>query len=289
MIPKMADESSEAAAAEEPRSSTNSSLTGLFDRITAELQMFYEANPQIKESHGIQHVLAVHQHAVRALACIEPSLPDHVAAEIEIAALLHDVDDHKYFEHGSGHRYANATKICRAANVPSDVIRIERILKMISWVGCSENGNTVPDEVASNETYHLLIPRWADRLEAVGAVGVVRCYMYNQEKGAPLFSAESPRPQCSDEVWKLATPNRFDAYLSSGGKSADMISHYYDKLLHIARPPPSTVRNRYLEDMAEEGSRSVHGFLLLLYPRRMTRPSLSPYQLPTVPSNPRVL
>ena len=33
-----------------------------------------------------------------------------------------------------------------------------------------------------------------------------------------------------------------------------MISHYYDKLLHIARPPPSIVCNPYLEKMAEQSS-----------------------------------
>ena len=260
----MADGSAAAAY----RTSTDSSQIGLIiDRIKSETEGFYQANPQIKESHGLSHALAVHAHAVRALACIEPPLSDHEAAEIEIAALLHDVDDYKYFprvvERAStrindlAESHPNAIKICQAANIPTGVISIERTLKMISWVGCSENGNSVPDEVASSDSYHLLIPRWADRLEAVGAIGVVRCYKYNQEKGAPLFSADSPRPQCADEVWNLATPGRFDAYLSSGGKSTDMISHYYDKLLHIARPPPSIVRNRYLEDMAEEGAREL--------------------------------
>ena len=36
-----------------------------------------------------------------------------------------------------------------------------------------------------------------------------------------------------------------------------MISHYYDKLLHVARPPPEIVRNSYLERMAEDGSKEL--------------------------------
>ena len=36
-----------------------------------------------------------------------------------------------------------------------------------------------------------------------------------------------------------------------------MISHYYDKLLHVARPPPEIVRNKYLEDMAKDSSKEL--------------------------------
>ena len=230
-------------------------------RLKKELELFYEANPHIKASHGISHVLAVHWHAERALACLAPPLPDSQRAEIEIAALLHDVDDRKYFSvdvklEDLESRYANATKICHDADLP-DSICLRRILQMISWVSCSENGNGIPSEVSDSDAYHLLIPRWADRLEAVGAIGVVRCYRYNQEKGAPLCSSESPRATTSEDVFRLAKPERFNAYLHSGGSSTDMISHYYDKLLHIARPPPESVRNSYLERMAEDGSKEL--------------------------------
>jgi uncharacterized protein len=36
-----------------------------------------------------------------------------------------------------------------------------------------------------------------------------------------------------------------------------MISHYYDKLLHIARPPRNIVRNPYLEEMAQKSSTAL--------------------------------
>ena len=171
------------------------------------------------------------------------------------------MDDHKYFPLADKAedveiRYANAAKICRDADLPSNV-SLRRILQMISWVSCSENGNNVPLEVSQSGAYHLLIPRWADRLEAVGAIGVVRCYRYNQEKGAPLRSPSSPRAATAEDVFRLAQPERFDAYLHSGGRSDDMISHYYDKLLHVARPPPEIVRNSYLERMAEDGSKEL--------------------------------
>ena len=230
-------------------------------RLNNGLKRFYEANPQIKSSHGLVHVLAVHRHAEQALACLGPPLPDSQRAEIEIAALLHDVDDRKYFPvdreaEDLESRYTNACTICHDADLPGSIC-VRRILQMISWVSCSENGNSIPAEVSDSGAYHLLIPRWADRLEAVGAVGVVRCYRYNQESGAPLCSTTSPRATTTEDVFRLAKPERFDAYLHSGGSSDDMISHYYDKLLHIARPPPEIVRNSYLESMAEEGSKEL--------------------------------
>ena len=124
------------------------------------------------------------------------------------------MDDHKYFPLADKAedveiRYANAAKICRDADLPSNV-SLRRILQMISWVSCSENGNNVPLEVSQSGAYHLLIPRWADRLEAVGAIVVVRCYRYNQEKGARHFAVHRhlapPRPRMC-----FVLPNRNDS------------------------------------------------------------------------------
>jgi uncharacterized protein len=228
-------------------------------RVKQKLIQFYDANPQIKASHGLSHVLAVHRHAVQA--CMATPLSDGQRAEVEIASLLHDADDRKYFpiEHEDDdleNRYVNAAKICHDANLPATIC-LRRTLQMISWVSCSQNGNSVPLEVSDSDAFYLLIPRWADRLEAVGAIGVVRCYRYNEEKGASLCSPTSPRAKTAEEVFRLAKPERFNAYLHSGGISDDMISHYYDKLLHIARPPPEIVRNSYLEGRAEDGSKEL--------------------------------
>ena len=224
------------------------------ERMVREVEGFYARNPQIKESHGIRHVMAVHAHATKAVACAEPPLAAETGAEIEMAALLHDVDDHKYFPDG-GSELRNARDLCRRAGVPP--ASVDRILAMIRWVGCSENGNRVPPEVEASGAYHLLIPRWSDRLEAVGAIGVVRCYRYNEEHGRALCSDSTPRARTAEEVFALATPERFERYTSGEGHSDDMISHYFDKLLHVARPPPEIVRNRYLESMAEESSREL--------------------------------
>ena len=212
---------------------------------------FYVKNPQIKVSHGIQHVLSVHHHAVQAIAAHTPPLTDEESMQVESAALLHDVDDTKYFP-GHHEEKSNALSILKEAQVPADATA--SILQMIDWVSASKNGNSVPPTVESSGDYFRLIPRWSDRLEAVGVRGVVRCYQYTLEKGQALCSETTPRATSEEELWKLADPDRFVGYQRSGGNSRDMISHYYDKLLHVARPPSSMVRNSYLEGKASESA-----------------------------------
>ncbi len=221
---------------------------------------FYRLHTEIKVSHGWEHIQSVFEHTKKALLSLKCALPSKTQMEIKLAALLHDMDDRKYFPNTSDGEYPNAEKILREVGITSTVNAksYEQILKMISWVSCSVNGNNVPAEVEARDAYHLLIPRWADRLCAVGDKGVVRCYQYNQEVGRPLSSEASPRPLSEEELWsKHALPSRLDDYIRRGGTSSDMISHYYDKLLHIAKPPKEIVRNPYLELQAKSTSKAL--------------------------------
>jgi uncharacterized protein len=216
-------------------------------------QFYQEHSDRIKESHGLTHVLAVFHHTEQAIDCHDPLIQPEVAMQIKVAALLHDVDDHKYFPNHDN--YENARALIDKANLPTT--SVDLVLQMIQLVSCSANGNHVPKSIVESGDYHLLIPRWSDRLEAVGRIGVVRCYQFNQEHGCPLSSPQSPLAQTSEQVWDMATPDRFQAYQERGGTSEDMISHYYDKLLHVARPPKDIVRNAYLENQAEESAKEL--------------------------------
>ena len=122
---------------------------------------------------------------------------------------------------------------------------------MMSLVSCSANGN-VPARRAPRA--ELLWPRWADRLEATGAIGGVRCHQYNAKAGSPIACEDTPRPADEAAALALATPERFAAYQANGGSGASMVDHYYDKLLQVARPPAELVRNRYLEEAARSRS-----------------------------------
>jgi uncharacterized protein len=210
----------------------------------------------IPESHGVGHALKVLAHAEAALAASATPLPPARQLAIKLAALLHDADDKKYFPAKSVPAYPNARRILSRVLGPtadsgaSDGVAAEA-LKMIGWVSCSVNGNSCPPEAVDEPD--LLWPRWADRLEAVGHRGVYRCWQVNTENGDALSVASTPRPASEEEVFALATPERFAQYQASGGGSASMMDHYYDKLLQVARPPTELVRNSYLEARAAEG------------------------------------
>jgi uncharacterized protein len=297
---------------------TTTSLQASRGLLLKAARSFYRKHSDlIKESHGIVHAEKVYHHACNAIESLSNStstttkrrnhrtLSQDETLEIEAAALLHDVDDDKYFpkskkggttidtkDNGKdGHEleqeherredyaslYPNAVELMKESRIPES--SHEKILFMIDAVSCSKNGNSVPERVDeqrdsgdntingngnanANANYHLLIPRWSDRIEAVGARGVWRCYQYNQEKKRPLdLPGVTPRPQSSEELWSQhVVPERFEAYMvTQDGKTEDpsMLGHYYDKLFHVACPPSDIVRNDYLEEKLGDSAKEL--------------------------------
>ena len=104
----------------------------------------------------------------------------------------------------------------------------EETLEMIGYVSTSDNGNTVPERALTSPEF--LWVRYADRLEAIGTIGAVRCYQYNTEKGADLCCETTPRCSTREEIWAHVTPDRLSKYMKT--KTSDsMMDHYFDKLL----------------------------------------------------------
>lgn len=176
-------------------------------------------------THGIQHAETVMHNAQKALEYDSAPNDDQKLA-ILLAALLHDADDHKYFPESKD--LDNARLVLDKLRVTQEIKTL--VLKMIRLVSCSTNGNSVE----SVEHEWMLYPRYADRLEALGEIGLLRCWMYTKHVDRPLFIKETPRPRSKEELYKIASKERFDNYVNSGGKgSTTFIEHFYDKLLHI--------------------------------------------------------
>ena len=128
---------------------------------------------------------------------------------------------------------------------------IDEAVNMISYVSASGNGNSVPERCIDQP--YLLWPRFSDRLEAIGTIGMVRCFQYNEECGNPLMCDTTPRPKSVEEVWAEVKLSRFDNYMLKK-VSNSMMDHYYDKLLHIAVFDKNVVQNSFL---IEEAARRV--------------------------------
>ena len=167
-----------------------------------------------------------------------------------LAALLHDADDGKFFPNNKN--YENLRKILEQTGKPSSFI--EKVVFMVSIVSASKNGDTIPEQVVGKDW--LLIPRYADRIEAIGIIGVERCHTYSNKSRTPLFLETSPRPKSEEEIWAFATKERYDSYK---GNSASMIDHYYDKLLRLSTFP---IRNKYFDAECAKRRQPLIDFLL---------------------------
>ena len=120
--------------------------------------------------HDKEHTLRVYKNAM--------SIAEGEDCDLQIvalAALLHDADDHKLF-HTENNQ--NARSFLIENDIPDD--EIEKICAVINAVSFSKNKGKVP------ETIEGKIVQDADRLDAMGAIGIARTFAYGGEHGRAL-------------------------------------------------------------------------------------------------------
>ena len=212
------------------------------EQILAATQKLY-GNYNISKDHDFTHVLAVYEHACKACDCDLPE--DKTRFIILAAAVLHDTDDPKIFNTVDNH---NARAILTDTNI--DPVTATAVIELINLVSCRHNKNS---EVSDK---WKLIPRDCDRIEALGEIGIIRCYQYSLKINNPMFTSSTPRVTSIEELNKVATPERFARY---NGKSASMIDHYYDKLLHI---DVAASGNKYVQAIIDKRKQMMVDFVL---------------------------
>lgn len=129
---------------------------------------------------------------------------------VQLAALLHDLDDWKFNDSG------DETPLRARAWLESCGVEIpvtDKVCEIIMHI--SYKGANVENKMESLEGF---IVQDADRLDAIGAIGIGRAFAYGGYKNRPMYDPES-KPQLH------AT---FEQYKNS--KSAT-INHFYEKLL----------------------------------------------------------
>ena len=205
---------------------------------------------KVSECHGINHAIQVMHNAQQALYYGDYNLTDEEKESVLLAALLHDADDRKFFP--NNHNYENLQTILNDKSKEF----IVNVVNMVNLVSSSKNGDSIPDYVKDKEWQ--LIPRYADRLEAIGVIGIERCYMYGKVKNpiSKLYLDTTERGFTESELWEIATIDRYNSYT---GDSISMIDHYYDKLLRSSKFP---IKNPYFEKECEKRRKPIIKFLL---------------------------
>lgn len=154
---------------------------------------------------------------------------------VELAALLHDIADWKFHDGDESVGPRVAGEWLRKLDVSPIVIEaVQAIIAGVSFKGESETPAVL--------TLEGQVVQDADRLDAIGAVGVARVFAYCGYKGIPIYEPDM-HPQAGMAV---ADYKKSD---SSG------VNHFYEKLLLLkdrmntaAGRELAEERHAYLED-----------------------------------------
>ncbi|KAF2203296.1 hypothetical protein GQ43DRAFT_411905 [Delitschia confertaspora ATCC 74209] len=133
-------------------------------------------------SHDYQHILRVVSNANTILQAELESNPDHTFdnTALFLAALLHDVGDHKYAKAGEDVD-SMVANVLRERGASEELARtVQRIVKHVGWTNETKDPNSVVTVL--KEHPELAIVQDADRLDAIGAVGVGRCFTFTGAK-----------------------------------------------------------------------------------------------------------
>ena len=130
---------------------------------------------------------------------------------VQLGALLHDIADSKFHNGDETVGPKVAREFLFNINVDSKAIEhVIHIIENISFKG----GN----EAQKFHSKELDVVQDADRLDAIGAVGIARCFNYGGFKNRPLYNPDiKPNLNMSKEAYKSSI--------------APTINHFYEKLL----------------------------------------------------------
>lgn len=156
---------------------------------------------------------------------------------VSLAALLHDIADAKFHNGDEKIGPRKANEFLRTLEVDSKtrthVVKIIRYMSFKNSLGTSRKQKF--------ESRELFVVRDADRLDAIGAIGIARAFSFGGFKGRKLYDPEiPPNPKLSKAEYKKA--------------EGPTLNHFYEKLLLL--------KDRMHTDAARRIATQRHAFML---------------------------
>ncbi len=167
---------------------------------------------------------------------------------VELGALLHDIADAKFHQGDETIGPRKARTFLSSLEVEEEVIaHVEKIIANISF-----KGGKHPQKFKSPE---LDVIQDADRLDAIGAIGVARTFNYGGYKGRAIYNPEiKPNLNMTKEEYK--------------NSKAPTLNHFYEKLLLLKDRMNTNTgrsmaehRHKYMEQFLDEFYKEWNGEL----------------------------
>ena len=160
---------------------------------------------------------------------------------VKLSALLHDIADSKFHEGDESVGPKIARDFLESENVDEEIItHVVHIIKNISY-----KGGNFEKKFSSLE---LDVVQDADRLDAIGAIGIARAFNYGGFKNRALYDPKiAPNSRMSKEEYKK--------------NDAPTLNHFYEKLL-LLKDKMNTDTGKQI---AQERHRYMEGFLAQFY------------------------
>ncbi|MCO7184307.1 HD domain-containing protein [Tenacibaculum sp. XPcli2-G] len=167
---------------------------------------------------------------------------------VSLGALLHDIADSKFYDGDETVGPQKARTFLESQQVSEEIItHIEKIITNISF-----KGGNFKQSFTSPE---LNVIQDADRLDAIGAVGIARCFNYGGFKNRELYNPEiPPNLKMTKEEYKKST--------------VPTINHFYEKLLLLKDKMNTTTgkaiaeqRHAYMEGFLEQFYKEWNGII----------------------------
>lgn len=168
---------------------------------------------------------------------------------IELSALLHDIADFKYTESDSAN-HDEAQKVLNLVKCPLEIAnRVLTIVDRVSYrkeMSDSEYfqrllSNSHEESNRSLAT-ELAIVQDADRVDAIGAIGIARCFSYGTARGHSFYDPNRSPNQ---------SMNRKEYDRQTTGNLGNPIHHFYEKLFHI-KDKMKTISGRNVANQRHE-------------------------------------
>jgi uncharacterized protein len=167
-------------------------------------------------------------------------------AIVELAALLHDIGDWKFHGGDESIGPARARQWLEQINTESHIV--EAVCEIVATISFKGAGVATPMRTLEGK-----IVQDADRLDAIGAIGIARAFAYGGHAGRLIFHPRLP-------------PVMHGSFADYKNNDGHTINHFHEKLLllkdrmnTVAGKKLAEERHRFMEVYLQQFAREWHG------------------------------